>query len=41
MSSGEEDDYMSMVVEDPKTKRIESSIQRAARLKKEVGGWVQ
>lgn len=37
MASDEEDDYMSMVIEDPQGKIKESSIQRAARLKKEVG----
>jgi len=37
MASDEEDDYMSMVIEDTKTKPKETSIQRAARLKKEVG----
>jgi hypothetical protein len=37
MASDDEDDYLSMVIEDPKSKPKESSIQRAARLKKEVG----
>jgi hypothetical protein len=37
MASEDEDDYMSMVIEDPKSRIKESSIQKAARLKKEVG----
>jgi hypothetical protein len=32
-----EDDYMSMVIEDPQSNRKENSIQRAARKKREVG----
>lgn len=33
----DEDDYMSMVIEEPQSKRVENSIQRAARRKREVG----
>jgi hypothetical protein len=37
MASDEEDDYLSMVIAEPTSRAKESSIQRAARLKKEVG----
>jgi hypothetical protein len=33
----DEDDYLSMVIEEPQSKSKENSMQRAARLKREVG----